>query len=895
MSERNDQAGTKRGSPAMAPQLPWELVRESIPAPPPQAAVMAAAARSADELRKLQRIGGRRMLRLAYALGLALVLALCGGTVFWLGGRGQHTAWASAEGYVLQYDIFDRTPTSSHEMRAGLPNELSFKQEVRDWARQSKIPLSEKGWIEAPRFVELQTAGSVSWAQKLWSQEYKLTMIGISDAERDDLIARLEPLAGVAPPVISENSEYYVSLGMPEALATNTVVINGAEYSFPKDFSEEEARALRSYFWSCRDETRYAAFSKLNRGPSSKADRFDLGDVYKIELNDDGALVITTLVKVWEEGRILKNDPLFQRRTVGRGDNGWSVAMSRALPEPGYDPLQALATWRNTQLLEQRSHDFPQSSTYQYEFFTPQRMLAAGAPKYSANEVALAQALVAKLDDTLNAFQSTHPEYWDKYVHRYRITHHYSSFGAMPVQYQIRVTDSDGELAKQVQTMLSKIPGLPEAQAEHHDLRQKRPSEIIFEPPPVDETFTMPPLPPPNPAQWHAMQGYKLEYRVLGKLGDGQPRFNETDSTREFSHAVAVWATGHGLPVNPQPEMLAQQPALGPGGAPLAAVTPNFMPFINLQFPDVALYMAEPSGCGQFGGFSEAMFTLYLAAPDNALPDSLAAALKLVPGAAAPKIEPCRFFIHDSHPNQPLTGGDLVVDGKRYRFPDDLAWEEALSLSYRGFSPGVVQYTAFFSLVDPKRNRIPFPDIARIVSMADGSTLITTYKQDWPEGRALHNAQKGYSSGATVPLLTGQAEGGYDPLPALIRQLQPRDYKAQGTTYYTLLYYIAPQDHWLAEFAAGTESAMVAQRHAVFVELDRRITVWLDAHPQYKATEAMIPRVGCYPFPYDGLYLGSSVNICGDDDTLAQELTALLASVPGLPAPVPEQQEITTF
>lgn len=274
--------------------------------------------------------------------------------------------------------------------------------------------------------------------------------------------------------------------------------------------------------------------------------------------------------------------------------------------------------------------------------------------------------------------------------------------------------------------------------------------------------------------------------------------------------------------------------------------------------------------------------------------DSLSAALEALPGVAAPQVEACRFYIHDSHPGQPVTGGDLLVDGRRYRFPDDFAWEEALSLGHRWSAPGMAQYVAFYTLVDPQRNRIKFPDVARRINLVDGTTVLTTFKENWPEGRKLLALRPNVYGGDTAELPPGIDENSFDPLPALAQRLAYTQPAVPGARVYHLIYYIVPQDQWL-EVYKSADSAQIAARREVCAEVDRRLEDYLKAHPEYKQTASTWQRFGNSTYPYHGRALGLDVYAYGDDDALARELAALLADIPGLPAPVQTQEEITTF
>jgi hypothetical protein len=833
------------------------------------------------------------MVRLAYILALALLLALCGGTMFRPGGWEQSAAWAGAPGIVLHYDVYDAKP-ADYDWHNKLPNEQGLDQAVRDWAQAIQIQFSDTGQIDTGCWVGLVSAGASGGVpDAVTSHGYDVLLVGVTAGERDDLIARLAPLAGVAPPAMTDYAQYEMYFGVPEAQLAGPVLINGVTYSFPQDFSVAEASVLVPYVRYGQDYTRYCAFLQLSGGPEPTADRFNLGDVVKLERDASGVLVITTLAQVWDEGRVLRNDPLFQERLGQRGNSSWSVAISRTLPEPGYDPLAALAAVGDHREQQAHSLDFPHLAASTYQFLSAERLLKPGAPKYAADEAAQAKALVAQLDSALDAFQLSHPQYWNKYQHRYRVQHSCSYFGAMPLAYQVHVADADGALAQEVQALLVQVPGLPEAQVTERDLKVES-EKIILQPPPQDESFTLPPLPPPNAAQWHAMEGYKLNYRVLGRMQDAQRYYGETDATRGFSHALAQWATTHSVPVNPRPTPVPQPVPLGPSGAPASVLLPGSMPFNTMRFPDVALYTPEPGGGGQFDRFSEAVFTLYFAAVEVATVDSLSAALEALPGVAAPQVEACRFYVHDSHPDQPVTGGDLLVDGKRYRFPDDFAWEEALGLSYRWSQPGKVQYAAFYTLVDPKRNRIKFPDVARCLKLADGSLALTTFKQDWPEGRKLLALRPNVYGGATAELPSGVDESGFDPLPALTKRLAYTQPAVDGSSVYHLIYYIVPQEQWLEAYKLA-DSAQIATRQEVCAEVDRRLEAYLIAHPEYKQTDTTWQRIGWSGFPYTGQALGLDVFVYGDDDALARELAALLADIPDLPAPVQTQEEITTW
>lgn len=829
--------------------------------------------------------------RLARSLTLALVLVLCGGMLHGPLGAGRSTAWASVEGWVLHYAVYDRE-LQPRDWKVKLPNEQSFSQAVQDWAQQHTIQFNDQGWIDAPRFIRLNPGGSAgAFIEGTEFNSYNILLIGVTAEEREALIAHLAPLPGVAPPEISDYTEYYILAGTPKAQVPQRVLINGTAYAFPREFSLEEVNALQQYFQYGGKYTYYVAFPELSQRTTATQDRLKLGDVVRIELDPEGDLVLTTLAEVWDEGRVLQNDPLFQERIGNRGQGSWSVAMSRNLPEPGYDPLQALAARRDRRTEQAHTLDYPLRTKYTYQLFTAVRMLSAGAPKYTAEEAQQAIAWVAQLDASLDAFQLGHPQYWNKLQHRYRVQHGCSYFGAMPLQYEVSVAASDTTLAQEVQAVLAAVPGLPAPQVTLRDLREiykERQQQVA--PPFTGDTFDLPPLPPPDPDRWHELQGYRLEFTVLARAEGGLPIYDDTSAARAFSHALAVWATDNGLRVNPQPEVAAQQPELGPSGAPLSG--PKAKRLLQLRFPTAAIYMPDTGSIATFEGYIEGWHEIYLAGVDQVLADSLSAALAALPGVLRRGGEPFSAYMHDSHPGIMVTGQDLVLDGKRYRFPGDFAWEEAIGMYSLTASGGAPRFRAFPELSWGGRDHIKFPDVVRQEVLPDGTLQLTSVLGEWPEGRALRAAgtTPERRPGAWLELPAGEDAKRFDPLPELARQLaQPApDYPQLAVT--DLWYSLAAEQDWATEYAAGADTPAARARQAIAAAVSAKLTPWLEAHPELIVPGAAWPWAGSSSFPSAGSALGLHVYLTTTDAELVRAVRQLLADIPGLPEPVQTQE-----
>lgn len=457
-----------------AQALPWMQLRESFAVAPAAQTLLQLATGGQDALARNQH-RGRTLSRLGYGLALGLVLALGGGYIgyHWLGSGQDVAAWACSEGYALEFIVCD---AYDKEFEAGVPgpNAQQLKAEVKQWARAIELPVIEPHAYNGIREIEpdisryllYQYENTVAGVAPLLWTNFKLILVGTTDKERDSLVEASRPLSGVLEPAC-DSYDIYREVSVPQSVLLGCQIkINGKIYDFPADFTHGEAGFINNYltYWP-GEGVKYCAFKPLDLNAKVNTNRLGLGDVYKVEKDATGNLSLTTVEAKWDAGRELLKQPY-----VGReGGSGFSVEIPPDCPVTGLDPLQAL-----TDRMLYHSKLLEHVEDFQDELFTrtaaiyrlnpPERVLAAGAPKLTQQEVTQAQALAQRMDAVLNKWRAQHSECWDPLYHNWQVRWHLYLKLSTPLWYEVTLTTSKPGLADELLAELAAIPGVPEPQ-----------------------------------------------------------------------------------------------------------------------------------------------------------------------------------------------------------------------------------------------------------------------------------------------------------------------------------------------------------------------------------------------------------------------------------------------
>ena len=484
MDKRDAVTGRGRAAQAMEAPYGWGALRETFPPAPEIGAMLRVAAEEAPALERVLR-RWRLALRFAAGLALALLLALCGWGYFSLRGLRSEpagAAWACSGGYVVRLSVFK--DVGEQTLRDLTPPLVVARMEetALAWARDNGLDVFSQASYKANggidprshRYLAYYQAGNIGFPPAPVLSYMSFLLAGVTPEEAQSLCAALAALPGVlAPQCLSY--DVYRCVTVPEQVRLGRgVLINGKAYQYPQDFSRAQAKVIEYYLDTIEFKRPkgplYCAFRRIDRSPGAPLDPLELGDAYKVEQDADGRLVFTTLAARWDEGRTLRGAIPDQQRA----ERGVMLEIPPDSPEPGLDPLKALADRLcYVQLLTQQPEEY--SEHYRtwvaatYMLIPPARLLAAGAPKPAPEDAQCARLLADRMEEVLRAWRRDHPECWDELRHDWLFNWRIEFAGEAPVLLGVSYHDRSAAPARELLAQLAAIPGVPEPFVEAHD------------------------------------------------------------------------------------------------------------------------------------------------------------------------------------------------------------------------------------------------------------------------------------------------------------------------------------------------------------------------------------------------------------------------------------------
>jgi hypothetical protein len=483
MVKRDAMTGRGRAAQAMEEQHGWGALRETFPPAPEIGAMLRMAAEEAPALERVRR--WRLTLRFAAGLALALLLALCGWGYFSLRalrGEPAGAAWACSGGYVVRLSVFkDVGGQTSGDLTPPLVV-ARMEETALAWARDNGLDVFSQasykvhGGIDprSHRYLAYFPAGNIGFPPAPVLSYASFLLAGVTPEEAQALCAVLAPLPGVlAPQCLSY--DVYRDVTVPEQVRLGRgVQINGMAYQYPQDFARAQAKIIEYYLNTIEFKRPrsplYCAFRRIDRSRGAPLDPLELGDAYKVEQDADGRLVFTTLAARWDEGRRLRDANPDQERA----ERGVMLEIPPDCPEPGLDPLRALADrlCYEQVLIQQPEGYSDHFRTHVGAAFTlipPAQLLAAGAPKPAPEDAARARMLADRMKDVLRAWRRDHPDCWDELRHDWFFHWRIDFAGKAPVLLDISYYEKSTAPARELLAQLAAIPGVPEPFVETHD------------------------------------------------------------------------------------------------------------------------------------------------------------------------------------------------------------------------------------------------------------------------------------------------------------------------------------------------------------------------------------------------------------------------------------------
>jgi hypothetical protein len=437
------------------------------PEPPAQEMLAGAYARAAAQP-AAPAPGRRRWLLAGGTLALAAVVIAV--LMFWPlrfqqdgGGVGldRAAAWASTEGYVIDFDLLQQLFKHGEVVPDGLDVHSLTEDEIiemgLDRCNQILFARVMEDWIEG----HLKANGTPPLVANLYSGTYSrfvdddfsvancsYTLLSEDQAVLDDLLATLRRLPGVSEPhVYAETlyfSEKYPGLYTPD----RKVIVNGKVLSFPQDIPDAYLQTIHALFsYLDKDYVHYRSYWKA----LAKAGKEPLaaGDVIAISFNADGDMLIATVAEHWD---------------CGWYRTGFHMSVPKDEIGDDFDPLPLLqkkADMMNDQTqFEPENWDATPSYVLKFNLFAKERLRNVFAQKLSSDELAQSRTTYERMLAAYNGWLDGHPEL-KRAALRQGKSHikHPAVFGDGVLQVIVQLKTADENLLAELTSLLVSISG----------------------------------------------------------------------------------------------------------------------------------------------------------------------------------------------------------------------------------------------------------------------------------------------------------------------------------------------------------------------------------------------------------------------------------------------------
>jgi hypothetical protein len=377
-----------------------------------------------------------------------------------------NAAWATADGYVLEFTIYDAdSGEDAIDVWNSRPNFDRFCRAARLWADQQGLRHTEP-FLNGPTLLDnkigctLQSLGGGRMPGEFTTNDAQLTL-RLDDAQAvDDLTRTLAALPGVSEPEVSRRSLYLGIGGLTQALEGMKVVINGAEYRFPEDFSPTEAQAL---YWRIRGVqehgVEFRAYPQhLLSGPDGQQ-RIALGDVIRLGFDPAGRFVISNVLEHWNPGV-----------TVGL-PNGWGFHVPPSMDERQLDPVRELSRMFSRPAGDSRPRHYT-SLTY---WLVPRaQVLTQGGLKITSAQKQQAVELAGQLQRAIDGWVEQHPETKGSLLFGNPIGGKALVAGPDTVAFRVRVSSDDPSVAGEIEKMLRQTVGVTDPDIRQLEIKAPR-------------------------------------------------------------------------------------------------------------------------------------------------------------------------------------------------------------------------------------------------------------------------------------------------------------------------------------------------------------------------------------------------------------------------------------
>lgn len=457
-----------------------------LPAAPALESLLAAASqRSLPLLRPVRSVVMRLALLLPLLILGMLALQVAGtmlpGRIARLTPLTQvNAAWSAAEGYVLEFSILDNDLEDDLSTLSPRPNFDHFRNTALTWAREQDLTAAatKPGDTTADANACLVVT-AVNMRRHFGSFVTTGALVTLRIADRtciNELSSELARLPGVSEPRVSERTLYFATGGLTPALAQARVTINGTPYAFPEDFTPKEAQNLYWKLTGKRKGVTYAAFPKYLLRTPDQDGRFKLGDIVRIELDEQGDLALDTVLQHWQPQLAETGTP--PELVSHLMKTGWSTALPPGIDEADFDPVQELQRQLEPAPTEIAGVPYSAAETSfmvnsVFWLVPREQVLLHGGAGITGEQQKSASVQAAMLQRTFDGWLAQHPEmnrgmFWGE-----RAIGETVYAGPVPVAFTLFCIVSDTADTELLQDQLSSLPGAPPPQTTIRDLRQR--------------------------------------------------------------------------------------------------------------------------------------------------------------------------------------------------------------------------------------------------------------------------------------------------------------------------------------------------------------------------------------------------------------------------------------